>query len=208
MQNQEEHIERLFNELKNEDSLLWYANSKYGKKIILKIPSTAIKSIYKGCKVEFLFGKDANSEKSYFHIGATVFDFPNNGFNVVSTHKFKEEHWALFEIMKDEKIPIEFYNELGYCFMQGFVNFGFHDRQLVLNLLGDIENLYSGEIDQKSNSSLDSFEYTLDPVRTFNNVNLIDTLKIEGHFSDLVPLKNHFVGLHEGNEIHYNVPHS
>jgi hypothetical protein len=198
------HIDRIEKELNNEDVSLWYVHTPHGNKILVKAPTTSIKAVYKGCRVEFLFGKDNHPDRTYFHTGITVFDNQANGLNVVGVHRFEEEHEALFKIMQEDKSHVEFYNELGVCFLHGYVSFDHNDKQKVLNFLGDIQHLYSGDLDNKASSSLDSFEYSLDTARSFPNANIIDTLKINGKFSDLIPMKNHFIGSHEVNTIHIN----
>lgn len=185
-----EQAERISKELINEDVSLWFCLLPSGSKIMVKTTTNAIKAVFKGCRIEFLFGKDNHSVKSYFHSGITIFDNKTNGLNVIAPNIFTEEHVALQEILRQEKTNIEFYNELGICVLHGFVCFEPVDRRKVLDFVGEVQNLFSGRFDSNVNSSLDSFEYSLDPAQSIPNANIIDTIKIGCVISELIPMSN------------------
>jgi len=193
--------ERIYNELINENASLWYISDGNVSKIRLKAPTTALKAILKGCKVEFLFGKDTFQNKIYFHTGVSIFDDPINGINILGLDRFLEDHKSLFEILNLNKTFIEFYNELDTCFMHGFVSINEIDRSKVLKLLGRICDLYTGDLDIDANYSLDCFEYSLDNSRKINQPRQIETVKCIVSFSQLTIMNNQFIGFNEDNQI-------
>jgi len=65
-----DRAERIYQELLQEKMGIWYVSDSYGSKIMLKVPSSTLKAIIKGCKLELIFGIDDN----IFHIGAKIYD--------------------------------------------------------------------------------------------------------------------------------------
>ncbi|MEO5911272.1 MAG: nuclease-related domain-containing protein [Pelobium sp.] len=196
-----DYTERLYNELIIEESLLWYVYTDHTTKIMVKAPTIALKSIFKGCKVELLFGKDLSSEESFFHIGIKIHDIPTNGLIIIKTSRFIEDHISLHEVMKQERTYVEFYNELNMCCMYSYLSIDSADRNKVLTLLENLDQLYSGDLNDKAIHSLDCFEYSIDESFKISNVGRIDILKISIVFSGLKTLIIDYVGLNESNEI-------
>lgn len=192
-----DYIERIYNEMNNETASIWYVHTTENSKIIVKAPNILIKSILKGCKVVFLYGKDYN----YFHIGISIYDNPTNPVNIYGINRYIEEHQSLYDILQNHKTIIEFYNELDICVLHGFLSINKNNRLKILNFLGNIETLYSGKIDDQANYSLDCFEYSLDNTRKINKPRKIDILKVDASFSKLTILNNHFIGFNEFNQI-------
>ena len=182
-----EYKERLYNELITEVGLIWYVYTEHATKIMVKSSTIAIKSILKGCEVKLLFGKDSNSAEFFFHTGITIYDIPTNGFTIIKTHRFIEDHISLYKVMKQDKTYVEFYNELNICCMYGYLTLKAADRKNVLSLIANTEQLYSGCFNDKVKQSLDCFEYSLDNSSEILNPRLINTLKISIAFSGVYP---------------------
>lgn len=194
--------ERIYQELVHENASIWYVADNYGAKIMIKAPSSTIRAIINGCKVIFLFGRDAQAGKIYFHTGVKIYDDMVNFLLITGTHRFVQEHEALKAIMQKSTTVIELYNELSVCVAIAYVSFNENDRENILKMLGNTKELYSGDFAKEVISSLDSFDYTLDKSRDYLNAREIDTLLVEGHFSEWKIMKSTFIGLNEVNEIH------
>ena len=197
-------LERLYKELVFENASIWYIADEYGSKIMVKAPSNVIKAIINGCKVIFLFGKDTQADKIFFHTGIRIYDDKVNYISITGAHRFIQEHKSLQTIMQKDTTVIELYYELGVCTAIADVVFNENDKSRILKMLGNIEDLYSGEFTKEVISSLDSFDYTLDKSNGGLNVREIETLLIEGQFSEWKITKSYFIGLNEVNEIHIN----
>ena len=192
--------ERIYRELISEDASIWYIADDYGSKIMLKLPTTAIKSILKGCKVQFLFGKDNN----YFHIGIRIYDDEEHYLAVSGINRFEEEHFAVKKIIANSSTPVEFYNELDVCFARSNVSFKEKDKQNIIEMLGDITKLYIGDLDENASTSLDSFEYSMNKERKFKKAYKIETYVSEGQFSKFSIMTTHFLGLKDNFKIEIN----
>lgn len=169
---------------------------------MIKVPSNAIRAIINGCKVVFLFGKDSKADNIYFHTGVRIYDDKVNFLSITGTHRFVQEHESLKTIMLKNTTVVELYNELDVCSASSYVSFNENDRESVLKMLGNTKELYSGDFTGEVISSLDSFDYTLDSSHEYLNVREIETLLIEGQFSEWQIMKSFFIGLNEVNEIH------
>lgn len=193
---------RIYQELISENASIWYIADDYGSKIIIKAPSSTIRAIIKGCKVIFLFGRDSQTDKKFFHTGVKIYDDAVNFLLITGTHRFVQEHESLKAIMQESSTVIELYNELDACAAVAYVSFNENDRESILKMLGDTKKLYFGDFSTEVVSSLDSFDYSLDKSHDYLKVREIETLLIEGHFSEWKSIKSFFIGLHEVNEIH------
>ena len=193
--------ERIYQELVHENASIWYVADNYGSKIMIKAPSSTIRAIINGCKVIFLFGRDAQASKIYFHTGVKIYDDMVNFLLITGTHRFIQEHEALKEIMQKNTTIIELYNELSVCVAIAYVSFNENDRESILKKLGNTKELYSGDFTKEVISSLDSFDYTLDKSRNYLNAREIGILIVEGYFSEWKIMKSTFIGLNEVNEI-------
>ncbi len=193
---------RIYQELISENASIWYIADDYGSKIIIKAPSSTIRAIINGCKVIFLFGKDSQTDKIFFHTGVKIYDDAVNCLLITGTHRFVQEHESLKAIMQKSSTVIELYNELDACAAVAYVSFNENDRESILKMLGDTKKLYFGDFSTEVVSSLDSFDYSLDKSRDYLKVRDIETLLMEGHFSEWKSKRSFFIGLNEVNEIH------
>jgi hypothetical protein len=192
--------ERIVKELLHEQASLWYISDQYGSKVMIKTTSVSIKSIMQGCKVEFLFGKDKKQRPTIFHTGIRIYDDPVHYLLITGTQRFKDEHFSLEKIMNLSKVFIHFHNELNVCVATAVLSFDVKDQLKVLNLLGNINDLFTGNFDSVASQSLDCFGYSLKIAEKTQDVYEIETLSIEGHVSDWIVMENHFIGQNEKNK--------
>jgi hypothetical protein len=196
-----ENAEKIWKEVLHEKGGVWYISDEYGFKILIKSPSSAIRSIIKGCKVEFIFGKDNENEKAIFHTGVKIFDDAIHFLNLSGTHRFEREHNSLLRIMKNELIPVQLFNEMSVCVAFCVVSFDPVKRMKVIRFLGDKSDLYTGDFDEKISRSLDCFAYTIDKSLKFDNVHDIEVMSMSGSFSEWKMMENHFAGVNEASKI-------
>lgn len=101
--------ERICKELLHEAAAIWYIADEYGEKIMVKVPSNAIKSLISGCKMDFLFAKDYDHIFPIFHAGVRIYDDPIHYIRLTSVQRFRQEHKAIQKIMQMETVNIHFH---------------------------------------------------------------------------------------------------
>lgn len=191
--------ERIYQELLCEQAAIWYINDDFGAKVMVKVNASVIKSIYKGAKVQFLFGKDTVASPSIFHKGIRVHDDPVHFLSLTGTDRFVDENKSLEAIMNRSYTYIHFHDELNVCVATAKLTFELKEQLKVINLLGNIEHLYAGDFNNKIQKSLDCFDHSLKMQRDFKNVYEIDTVIISGDISEWQIMNNTFVGI-QGND--------
>jgi hypothetical protein len=196
-----ELYERIYNELKHERSGLWYISDEYGSKIILKIPSNVARSFINGCPIEFLFGKDNKQSPPILHIGVRIYDDPVHFVSISQINRFKDEHRSLKRIMELKNVVMQVYTELNACVATVNVAIEQQEATRVLQLMGNIEDLYVGEFGQTATESLNCFDFTFDPSRKLPGVHEIEKEVISCTLSDFRIIESHFVGANEVGRI-------
>lgn len=188
-----DNAERIYQELRHEQAAIWYISDEYGAKIMIKAPSTTIKALVKGCKIEFVFGRDDHQIPSVFHIGAKIYDDLVNYQVISCVQRFLYEHLSIAKIMHLVAVQIQFYNELNACQAYGTLKFSEWDRHNIHSLLGNPKRLFKGDFSSKVSESLDNFQYSLGFEYNFPNPSkTIETLIIEADLSKLDIVKNTF----------------
>jgi len=193
--------ERICEELLHEPASIWFINDDFGAKVMIKITSPIIKSIMKGCKVEFLFGKDGSHQPAIFHSGLRIYDDPINFAAVIGTELFPDEHTSLAAIMNRSFTHIHFHNELGICVATAKLSFSIADQFRILNLQGNPESLYCGKFDERISRSLDCFDHSIKMESKHKNVYEIETIAVEGKLQDWIIMKNTVIGFNKINHV-------
>lgn len=183
--------ERIHQELLQEKTGIWYISDGYGSKIMIKAPSSILKAIIKGCKIELAFGLDDN----IFHIGIKIYDDPINFITLTSIQKNIDEHLSIAKIMQLEKVQVQLYNELCACQCFGDIILTTKKRNDILCLLGNPKRLFTGLIDERIHRSADNFQFSLglDVPGSRKSRNQIETLLFEAKIEDLQIVKNSFL---------------
>lgn len=128
---------RIYNELLHEVTGIWHVSDEYGSKIMIKVPTTCIKALIKGCGFQLIFSKDTGSDSHIFHTGLKIFDDSTNFFIIINTHRFLDEHLSLAKVWNLEKVQIQLMNELNACIAFGDLLLKEYDRHLILSLIGN-----------------------------------------------------------------------
>lgn len=193
--------ERIYQELIHEQAALWFINDQFGVKVMVKTTSASIKALMKGCRIEFVFGKDCVQAPPVFHHGVRIYDDPVHYLTITGSHRYADEHLSLNAIMGRSYTHIHFHNELSICVATATVSFSVADQMKVRNLIGNLEYLYCGVFDQMAARSLDCFQHSLKMDKPLENVYEIETNVIEGALRDWIVMENHFIGTNERNKI-------
>jgi hypothetical protein len=204
-----DNAERIYKELCHERAAIWYISDKLGAKVMVKAPSPSIKAVVKGCKVEFLFGKDEKISPPIFHIGLRIYDDPINYQVLTCAQRFQYEHLAIAKIMHLGAVQIQFYNELNTCQAFGTLQLTEKDRHDVHASLGNPKKLHCGDFDARLTQSLDNFQFSLGFDYDYPNPPVrIGILIAEGRITDLQVVQNTYfdtgrkldISLNEENE--------
>ncbi|MGQ7854461.1 hypothetical protein ACUN24_09450 [Pedobacter sp. WC2501] len=192
-----ETAERIYQELRHEQAAIWYISDEYGSKIMVKTTSPSIKALIKGCKIEFLFGRDENQTPNIFHVGLRIYDDPVHYLVLSCAQRFLDEHLSIAKIMNLDKVYIHFHNELNVCQATATLALTEKAKHDVLALLGNAKQLHKGDFTEKLHNSLDCFQYSLGLDRSYTDPNQIQTLAIVGTLSDWIIMENTFLAEHE-----------
>ena len=199
--------DRIYKELVHEEAAIWYVSDEYGSKIMIKAPTTGIKAMLKGCKIELLFGRNKDHTPNIFHTGLKIHDDLFNYQMMFCTHRFLDEHLSTAKIMNLDKVQVQLCNELSVCQAFGDLIIREKDKQEILSLLGNPKKLYVGEFTKQVEESLDSFQnsFKISSQEILQPLNLVT---IEARIINCQSMKNYFypgdeapVGINiEGNE--------
>lgn len=193
--------ERIYKELLHEPASVWFINDQFGAKVMVKLTSPIIKAMVKGCKIEFLFGRDSSTEPAIFHTGLRVYDDPVHYAAVIGTDCFADQHTSLAAIMHRSYTYIHFHNELGMSTATAKLSFKIADQMKVLNLLGNTDKLYCGKFDQSVSHSLDCFEKIINR-ESGGAVNLkFETIIAEVALGEWNIMKNSVIGFNETSHL-------
>jgi len=124
--------------------------------------------------------------------------------SITGLSRLREEHQSIVKIFTEQDTLVEFYNELDACFVCTRISFGPDVRKGVLNFIGEVEELFSSELDESASSSLDSFEYTLNKERIIQGTREIGIYIAEGQFSEFKIMQNYFLGSREHFKLEIN----
>jgi len=165
--------------------------------ILIKAPINTCKSLIIGCSAEIIIGKDDTLETPIIHSGIRIFDDINKPLLLTGAHRCREENNALIKILKSESCLVGLFSELGILVATGQVELNSIAKQKAIELIGKEENLYHGNFTEIVTNSLDSFDYSIDNSRQFQNPYLIDILTIVCTFKDWNTIDSNYVGLME-----------
>ncbi|MEZ4828788.1 MAG: hypothetical protein R3C61_21255 [Bacteroidia bacterium] len=193
--------ETIFKELMSEEVGVWYVSDEYGSKMMIKIPSNAIRSLIKGCKIDLTFGKDEKGGKSYFHTGARIFDDAISHLNISNPNRHYREYKAIQNILNDECIIVEFYNEIVVCVATTELKIKIQERNRLLDFMGDINELYVGDYNSEISSSLDAFDFTLDASNPNKGTYKIPVVSVDCQLENWQNVNVTFVGISEAHEL-------
>lgn len=192
-----DNAERIYQELRHEQAAIWYISDIYGAKIMVKLPSNAIKALVKGCRLQFIFGKDELMTPVVFHVGLRVYDDPVHYLTITCNQRFADEHNSLAKIMSLDKVYVHFHNELNVLQAIGTLSFSEGIKHDILSFQGNPKKLYRGNFSKPISHSLDCFEYSLGFNKKYSNPYKIETLIVDNLIAEWQIMENLFMGNHE-----------
>lgn len=168
--------EKIYNKIRSEIASLWYVPVNEGKEtaLIIKAPTPAIKAAMLGCRLKLFFGK----EKSYLCKAVMIEDVPDSPLIISGVQIESEEHQALFRSLEHRSFPVFMFNEMDLCVASAVVRLPVKDSEKILSFIKSGNPLYTGDFDSSASAALDSFEYTLDKTRTYQNVHEADVVEV------------------------------
>ena len=187
-----ENADRIERELRHELAGIWYISDKYGAKILVKLPSSSIKAILKGCAIELLFAVDRDTNPNILHTGLRVYDDPVHPQLIMNPVQYKYDHFAIVKIMHLGKVQVQFCNELNAIQSFGDLRISDRDRHNVHCLMGNPKGLYTGQDFGKLNLSLDKFQAILNNEPTLGS-NIAD-LSVKGVYKQVESIDHSYVG--------------
>ncbi|MDB5277305.1 MAG: hypothetical protein JWR61_2260 [Ferruginibacter sp.] len=199
-----DNLKRISEELIHEKASLWYVCDDADFKIMIKASSATIRALINGCRIVFEFGKDENEIPNILYAGVRIYDDPVHYISVTGVQRFEEEHAAIVRIIKNELIPVHFYNELCICVATSIISFDPVNRKQVLKLVGNLKELYSGDFTRQISHSLDCFQFTLGITRQFDTVHKINTISLEGELTEWKISDNNFIGVNDQGKVIIN----
>lgn len=188
------NVERITKELLHEQGSLWFINDEFEAKVMVKLTSTVIKEIMKGCRVELLLGRDSSQNPAVFHYGMRIHDDTVNYTAVIGTDCMDDQHVSLQGIMNRSYTHIHFHNELGFCTASAKLTLSTSDQLRVLNILGNTDKLYCGKMEQKVLDSIDCFLHSINLETRNSSVHEIDTFAAEAQLGAWIVMENHVLG--------------
>lgn len=159
---------RIYREMVSEPASHWFvsATGDPPHAILLKAPSTCLKSLVKDCQVEFIFGIIDSGGDRILATAAKLIDDPESPLLLSGIQRHAEEHTALKTILDNGSTLLFLFGELSYSVAWAECVFEPLETSDAVNIIGSIDNLYVGPFDATVSSALDRFDKTLDPTRT------------------------------------------
>lgn len=168
-----ENADRIDRELRHELAGIWYISDQYGAKILVKIPSSTIKAILKGCIIELLFAVDGDLSPNILLSGLRVFDDPVHPQLLMNPVQYRKDHLAITKIMHLEKVQIQFCNELNAIQSFGDLYVSDKDRHDVHCLMSNPRRFDTGRDFTQLNLSLDKFQAVLNKTTSTADMHIL-----------------------------------
>lgn len=193
---------RVYKEMASEEASIWFVPTLGigDTAILVKAPTNQLKAIITGCKVEFVFGKNKVNDKNYLCTGFKIHDTPMAGMISCGAQKHAEEHQALKKILSKGSVPVFLFNEMDICVAWTNAKIKLEEAKHIINLLGNLKELYVGKFNSEINHCLDCFEYSLDETQKVKGAYKIDIFSIIPKFENWTQNNIYFLGCYEHNK--------
>jgi hypothetical protein len=168
---------RIYSEIRSEEAGLWFVPANGGEEtaIIIKAPTSVLKSIISGCHLRFAFGIKLN----YLCCGARIYDIPDAPIFTCNVQRHFEEHKALNRFILEKRSPLFLFNELDVCVAWSDVSVSAESSENISALVSPIEKHYCGSFTTQASLALDDFCFSIDPAQKYSSATKIETIQIE-----------------------------
>ena len=187
------HSERIYNEIRNEIGSIWYIPANEGAELalLIKAPSSCIKALVAGCKLELTFGKFEH----YLCVGVRIYDVPDAPILISKLQRNAEEHASLMRALKECKIPIFLFGEMDVCLAETTAVISEVEASAAVDLLGSESNLYVGTNPDIASHVLDCFCHSYDNQSHYPNAHEIPIATVVAQYNKWNTMNNHFYGI-------------
>lgn len=168
--------QRVYREMRSEEASLWVVPANAGEELafLIKAPTSAIKALVAGCRLEILVGRVG----AYLCTGARIHDMPDAPMLISGVQKEQEEHDALARLLCERKTPVFLFNEMDACLAWTNMEFSEADASEVATLVGHVSTLYVGPFTKDCSHALDCFCYSSDPSQSYPGASSVPLVSI------------------------------
>ncbi|MEX3950192.1 hypothetical protein AB4Y40_20840 [Paraburkholderia sp. EG287B] len=193
-------------EMQPEGGGLWFvpAQGSDTHAILVKAPSSVIKAISRGSRIEFLIGMCAVEGAHYLGIGVRVHDDPVSPVTYFRIQRNAIQHRAILDILTRSSTPLFFFDEL--CRSVAWAECK-PDRIVSAQAIGKIHHVktpYFGVFNRHCNAVLDAMHEVIDPPSIEGDSPPLDFVWLPVEIETLYFINIHAVGIVENHAYRAN----
>lgn len=185
--------ERIYDEMRSEESSLWYVPANGGDELafLIKAPTSCIKALIAGCPLELYYGIKEN----FLCIGAKIMDMPDSPVFIYGLQRNEEEHRALLRALTARRFPLFLFNEMDINLAWTNVELTEKGAFSILDFLGEKLQFYVGPFTNDASYALDCFGHSVVSTQLYPNAHAISTCEITTSLEKWRTIPNSFVGV-------------
>lgn len=185
--------ERVHREMRSEGGSVWVVPANFGGEIatLIKAPSSSLKAIISGCRVEILLGRI----ESFLCSAIRIYDVPGSPLIISGVVKHKEEIESLAKLSIDKCSPAFLFNEMDVSVAWTNITISDDSALQIQSLLHQPGKIYTGEFGSAASAALDSFCCSTDKTQEYENVVAIPITTVELKSETWTSNTNVFIGV-------------
>jgi hypothetical protein len=162
--------------MRSEEATLWIVPANGGEELalLIKAPTSVVKALVAGCRLELQFGRVG----PYLCVGARIHDMPDAPMLISRAQREHEEHHSLVRFLRERKVPVFLFNEMDACLSWTNMEISESNTCEVATLVGEASSLYVGPFTKDCSHALDCFCYSSDPSESFPGAESIPLVSI------------------------------
>ncbi len=178
---------------------LWIVPANEGSEIalLIKAPTSAIKSLISGCQMTLIFGRKG----PYLSIGVCIKDIPDTPIQISKIQQEAEEHQALMRLLKEKTTPVFLFNEMDVCLAWTKLRVSESGALKIIELLSEPPTLYAGSLTSKCSDALDCFCYSVDSTQVYDEATQIPIFKLDVSLEQWKIIQSSFIGTNANHTI-------
>ncbi|TAK62472.1 hypothetical protein [Methylobacter sp.] len=195
---------RIYSEIRSEVAGIWFVPANYGEEIavLIKAPTSTLKSLISGCSIGFAFGVKSN----YLCCGARIYDISDAPVFTCNIQRHIEEHNALKRFLLERSSPLFLFNELDICVAWSNISISEELAKGAYALINPIEERYCGDFTPQTSLALDDFCFSIDSTQRYSSASKIETIEIAVEYGSWTSSNNSFIGNYESKEVIISEP--
>jgi len=185
--------ERVHREMRSEGASVWVVPANFGEEIaiLIKAPSSSLKAIISGCRLEILLGRI----ESFLCSAIRIYDVPESPLIVSGVVKHQEEIESLAKLSKDKRSPAFLFNEMDVSVAWADITISEDSALQIQSLLSNPDQIFTGEFGSAASAALDSFCWSTDKTQEYENVVEIPITTVELKSKTWTSNTNMFIGV-------------